>query len=529
MRDSVQEPPPLDLSSTSSGAAARKTRSEALAAGGLAALLVYSVVRSLVAAASRPFWYDELCTWFIVRLGSAHAIWQALKNAADGQPPLFYLIEQFFSKLTSNEEIGFRVASILGFLCVLLCIFVFVRGRSNGAYALLCSSLLLLTVLYSTYAVEARPSSLVVACFALALICYQHAPDAPWMIPMGLALALAENLHYYAVFALVPFGAAEIAVYVKTRRIRASVWLALLCGCLPLLWLFPQLRVLKTDYGKHIWAVPTLYKAFGTFGWIFNFPHNGKVVIADLLILTGIMAFLALVISRRLRNAWISEPLFHEHILALGFLALPFIGYAVTKITGGGLTDHHIIPVVLGVPLAGCYLVPRMGHKGLAVFVMIVIVIAGAKEARFWISQDHHVGELESPAIPVENAISAVGYPDLPVVISAALQYVPVEHYASTPWKNRFVLLVDPLKSVIYEGNGSDNADVQMLILRSYAPLHVELFSSFRVSNPEFLLLSNGEPAIDWWPDRFKGERDGELRVLRVQGRWKIYLVKVKS
>jgi hypothetical protein len=58
MRDSVQEPPPLDVSSTSSGAAARKSRSEALAVGGLAALLVYSVVRSLVAAASRPFWYD---------------------------------------------------------------------------------------------------------------------------------------------------------------------------------------------------------------------------------------------------------------------------------------------------------------------------------------------------------------------------------------------------------------------------------------------------------------------------------------
>ena len=155
-------------------------------------------------------------------MGSAHAIWDALKHAADGQPPLFYLIEAHFGSLVRNPEIAFRIPSIFGFVCVLVFLFAFIRKRTSGGYALLCSALLLLTILFDTYAIEARPYSLEVACFALALLCYQHAPGARWMILMAVALALAENLHYYAIFALVPFGAAEIAYFWKTRRFRVG-------------------------------------------------------------------------------------------------------------------------------------------------------------------------------------------------------------------------------------------------------------------------------------------------------------------
>jgi hypothetical protein len=40
---------------------------EKLATLGLAALIAYAAVRNIVCAASRPFWYDELCTVAIAR------------------------------------------------------------------------------------------------------------------------------------------------------------------------------------------------------------------------------------------------------------------------------------------------------------------------------------------------------------------------------------------------------------------------------------------------------------------------------
>jgi hypothetical protein len=104
-------------------------------------------------------------------------------------------------------------------------------------------------------------------------------------------------------------------------------------------------------------------------------------------------------------------------------------------------------------------------------------------------------------------------------------QYLVLNHYAPLDMDRRLLLLVDPPRAIMYDG--TDTTDKEMLALRSYAPLHVEEFSLFSTTRPEFLLLSNGEPRLDWWPARFRGERDAELRVLASQDQWTIYLVKL--
>jgi hypothetical protein len=523
----ASEPSAASPSSTSWG-----SRAEILATAGLVVLIGYSMVRSVVAAASKPFWFDEICSWIIARLGSAAAIWAALKNAADGQPPLFYLIEAHLGNLLRNPEVALRIPSMFGFACVLVCVFVYARRRTTGGYALLCSALLLLTILFDTYAVEARPYSLEVACFALALVCYQRAPAARWMILMGLALGLAENLHYYAIFGLVPFGAAEIFLFWRTRRIRVAVWLALLCGLVPLLWLFPLLRALTATYGQHLLAPASLVRTFAIYGWIFAAHSN--VVLVSLLVMAFAAALLvagaamlqSFLGSPNVRNAWVSKPFAHEHILALGFLALPFIAYAGTKITHGALTDRYVLSVVLSVPLGACYLVPRLGRKSRIIFVVVVILLLAGREVRFWISQDHHVGQPQYSWVRVEQMVDAAGHADLPVVVSSAVQYLELEHYAPGEFEHRLVFLVDPPKAI--EFDGSDSGDRQMLILRAYAPLRVEEFSSFRNARREFLLLSDGDARLDWWPARFRGEPGAEIRALGTQGAWTIYLVKLE-
>jgi hypothetical protein len=70
----------------------------------------------------------------------------------------------------------------------------------------------------------------------------------------GSQLATAQALHYYAVFAVVPFFIAEAVLVLQARRLRVVVWLALACGPVPLLVFWPLLSKFKAYYGAHIWA-----------------------------------------------------------------------------------------------------------------------------------------------------------------------------------------------------------------------------------------------------------------------------------
>lgn len=222
----------------------------------LIGIVVYAALRNLAEAATKPLWFDELITQVMSRQPSISALWRALKTAADRNPPPFYLIERVGAAFPVNEHIAYRLPSIAAFPVTLICLYFFVERRSGPMRGLLCASLLLLTPLYSLYAGEARPYSMLIACVAFALVCYQREPSAFWTMGLFFSLTLALCLHYYAVFAFVPFFAAELAVTYETRRLRPMVWVALLIGLAPLAIFRPFLVALKTYYGSSLWSRP---------------------------------------------------------------------------------------------------------------------------------------------------------------------------------------------------------------------------------------------------------------------------------
>ena len=71
-----------------------KWRCERWATAGISILIVYTVLRNVLAAAAKPLWYDELCTLIVARQPSLPAIWSVLKDHVDSQPPTFYLVER---------------------------------------------------------------------------------------------------------------------------------------------------------------------------------------------------------------------------------------------------------------------------------------------------------------------------------------------------------------------------------------------------------------------------------------------------
>src|ERR1700740_967692 len=252
-------------------------------------LLLYVVVRGLVSAATNPFFCDELLTMTVASQPGLKGIWGALAHGIDGQPPPFYLCERVAMGLVSNKQVALRFPSILGLVCTIVFVFVYVKRRSGELVAFLCALILMLTGFFRIYGVNARPYSLVMACIPFALICYQRLPSPAWTALLGISLTMAESFHYYAIFAMIPFGLAEVLVFFRTGRIRWAVWVALALGALPLIFCWPFLLYMRSFLGSHFWGLYSLSSLPKTYGVFFSTDgaYGGAVAAVFFLLIVG--------------------------------------------------------------------------------------------------------------------------------------------------------------------------------------------------------------------------------------------------
>lgn len=487
-------------------------------------IIAYAVLRSLVGAATRPFWYDEVYTIIVARQPSLSGIWNALAHAADSQGPGFCLIERMSAALLRNQEVALRLPSILAFCCITICLFVFTRRRAGGAYALVCAAIPFTTSLFNLYAIEARAYSLLVACIAIALVAYQRAPSLRWMCVMGLALAASVSFNYYALLAMVPFGLAELYILLVRRQIRWPVWIAFALGVLPMAIFWPLLVAMRHNFSAHFWAKASLSGLAFIYATLFmtSPPWGAALAAASVLAMAGLILFFAR--NSKAAAAPNSAPA-HEYVLVLGLLALPFIGYVAAKLTHSGMTERYVLAAVLGISLAAACILPFLDRKSVILAVGFLAALLAVQEAAFWVAHAHQLTGFDSPADSLASLVTSAGHPDLPVVISDGLESLPIAHYATPPWSERFVTLVDAPAALIFAGN--DSLDKGLIVLRSFAPLRVYDYKDFALQHATFLLYSSngsGRDPHDWWPERLF--RDGyALKVLAVDHQRTIYLV----
>jgi hypothetical protein len=473
-----------------------KLSSEKLANIGLVLLLAYAAVSGVRRAALKTFWFDEVITVGLARLPTLGSIRDALAHGADSHPPSFHILEGVAGRLPVNEQIAYRLPSILAFCSVVLCVFLFIKRGRGSACALICAAIPLSSVLFSQYAVEARGYCVMVGFVALAMVCYQR-DKAAWWFLMGLSLAAAEASHYYAVFAIGPFGLAESVLLMKEHRLRFGVWLALLFGTWPLVAFWPLLEGYKRHYGAHFSGHLSLDEAVRAYGWLFNlYPTHGIGLAATALAAVLIYGLLR---RRGLMAASLEEIPIQEQALALGFLVVPLVMYVAMRLVHGGLYPRYLLLTVLGFPLAASYILPVLDRRLVALFSIMLFVSLGAQEAVFWRWHLHSLGKSASPTEAVERLVRAAGYDDLPVVDSDALDYLPLAYYASPELNRRVVILTDAPAAIVYAG--SDTADKCLLALRPYLTLQVYDFAAFAGTREEFLLYSDGRQ-WDWWPTR---------------------------
>lgn len=491
-------------------------------------LIVYALARSFAGAAAKPFWIDEFCTLAVAGQPGVHGIWSALKRGIDSAPPLFYVIEAASLKISSNKEIALRLPSIVAFPCTLLCVFAYVRRRSGDLIACLCPLLLLSTTLFTIYATEGRPYSMVVACIALALVCYQRLPSRGWTVLLAISLLLAENLHYFAVIAMVPFWLAEGVALLRARSFRVGVWAALACGILPIFIFWPLLSGYRAFYGSHIvFSHPVLSRIpeyWGSF-FLIDPPFGAALALVSLVAIGWSRIFPAEANSAR--------PVGNgrdviEATLLVGLNILPIIAFILVRLTHAILTNRYMLAATVGIVLGMACVLSLARPKIVALFALFVLASVGWREYGYWRNGHHAMaGDLTVIAVAefahIEEFVQLGGHLDLPVVYGPALPYARIAYYGARDWNGRVLYLLDDEKELSYVGN--DTNVKMMLALRDFLPLRVVEYSEFIKTHEEFLMYSE---AADWTLVALNREA-ASMQLVEVQGDRRLYLVKMKG
>jgi hypothetical protein len=484
---------------------------------GISIVILYTLVRNVLVAASRPFWFDELNTVIVAGQPTLGKVWYALRHAEDSAPLLYVLVEDLCGRLIPKAEIAYRVPSILACACILWCLFVFIRARSGPGIAFACAVLPLFTQIYWRYSVEARSYECVVACAAVALVCYQRADQKRWVIGLAVSLFAVGAFHYYGFFVLAPFLAAEFVQTIRIHAVRWGVWLAIFSGFLPVTAAYPILRQIKHFYGAHFWGQATWAIVWNMYG---RTPFRASLIAMTAMVIMAVITIFVPV----WRRPEVQSELFsaNEHALAIVLIALPVLEYAGIKAAHGALTMRYALALILGVSIAVSYSLRFIGRWAIlpAMFAMTALIVG--QEAFLWKDRLPHPGEFVSPASSFEKLAARAGHTDLPIVVSDGEDYLPIAFYASPEWRGRVTALMDPTDEFAYVG--SDSIDRQLSALRCCFALRADDFPVFASENQSFLLYSDGGD-FDYWPRRLAAAKY-DLQVLVADRNQKVYLAK---
>jgi hypothetical protein len=470
----------------------------------IALLLVYVAIASLLQAMNRAFWFDEVFTVAISRLDSMADVWRALAGAADTSPPGFYVIERLLAAAIPNEQIGFRLASIVAVPLTSLCLFVFTRRDTDPVAACIAAVFPLLTVLYSTFSVEARPYALMACALAAAALAWQRASARFGALVLALVLVAAVSIHYYAIFALVPFGAAEVTWSVFHRRVRARVWLAFAAGAMSCLAYWPLLNNLRRVYGRYYWAKASVFRAITSYDEYMMLMTLGAMLGLVAVLSGALLVYVIRTVRPRPHDPIPPDVPPPNCVLALGFLWLPWIALAAANVAGGGVAARYTIGTALGIALSASYVAYWLGRRASAVMLMCLLTAFVSKEIVFWGAELSGRNTRRVDVEGFQRLLDRGGDTALPVVVANGLEFVPLAYYAPPSTTRRLVALVDAESARQHSGTDSIELDVQ--VLEKYLPIVVRTYDAFEANHDTFLLYATPGHG-EWWQARLL--RDG--------------------
>ena len=486
------------------------------------AFAVLSVSYLLVVAVlsrNKLLWLDELITLHIAQLGSASAIWRALAQAADPNPPLTHLAVMTSLRFFGVHALALRLPAVIGYWVGMLALFLFLKRRLPAAWAL---AGVVLSMANSTfdYSYESRSYGIFYGLAMLAIFCWSRAtesfisPGRRRLAICGMVLALAAGIctNYFAVLAFFPIAGGEIMrtlersasqLSLRSLRMRGfdlSIWAGLAIAAAPLLAFRPLIERSIAQFAPHAWNKVSIDQAFD------SYTEMVEVILFPVVALLAFAVFVALLsrmcahCRKSLRPRWLaglaeyqaghisfSLPL-HEAAAVLLLMLYPFIGYLIASMRGGMFSPRFAIPVCFGFAIAGIVAGYRVfGHlraAGAIALALASIVFLG----RVCVV-GHIYSQQKQCFYQVLHRLSAVSG-NKPIAVADPLMVLTLEHYAPPSIASRIVFPVD--FPALRQLRGDDSPEENLWAGRSLIyHLPIVPLADFQHSAADYLILAS--------------------------------------
>ena len=445
--------------------------------GALGIFLICYVAIASVSASVVPLWMDEVLTVWTIRLPSVALIYDALVRGAEFSPPGWVVFLHVYSEIAGDSLLALRLPSIAAVVLAGICSFLLMRrylGDARAAFGF-C---LVLDGLYG-FAVQVRPYAGVVACFALALLFWDGLNrDESWWrsAVIGILLALAISLHFYAVLLVPCLGLIELANCYYIRRFRVALWCALTAAGASIFVWRPLMRMMSgycanDSSGGAYYAQPTLGRFTAAICNLFLEGHVNILLLLIAMIIIVVGRFLGQDDTpseqgeRRYQRAGLWPIIF-------GLVLLPVIVFLFSLIVTKTFNERYLVATVIGTSalIASC-LPATPFFRRMAPFLILLAAL---------VTSDN----LETDKPKLEFAAKVPG--PYPIVVADGLQFFSLMESAAPEIRDRLVYLTLPPET--YIGDATNMHAIERW--KAINPkLPVENIDQFVAENPKFYVV----------------------------------------
>ncbi len=449
--------------------------------------------------AHRPFWYDELFTYYASMSPTFQHFWGCLRNV-DLNPPLHYLFVRCGIVLFGDTPFTARIPVMVAFLVASLIVFHLVSRRLGGGFGLAALGIFW-SFAITAYAVELRSYAFILAFFCTAALCWLNALEFDrWTIwHTGLTMAIAGMFltHCFSPPYAAAIGAGEAVRTLVAQRIDKRVWVAILAPLSILPFYIPLVRVAQTILTPHS-VEPTIYTIPRFYLWI----------LAPLVPVMGAI-LLAWLVGGSSRRPYIRRPEFarpHEIAFSIAALLAPVITISYCIWSGVPFWPRHGSGAILGGTLILTGLLASVVRRNAVAAVvsasLILILFCFTKAGTGRLMKQY------------ENASTAYRTirPELPFVTASGLTFLEMDHREGPEFIHRLYDLTDHESSVRYHTNIFE----WLPILKQWFPVraNIEPYRDFTRHNRQFLVLATQGFPEDWL--LLKLAEDGaQIRLIR--------------
>ncbi len=455
----------------------------------LAAVLVLAALR-FVTYARRNYWFDEIFTFYIARLGDIDRILEAAPP--DGNPPLYYLLASLCLRLFGESELAMRLPSIASFTFAMFGVYAFVRRRCSALPAFF-ALFILGTAAVKQHAGDARPYALLLGFTMLALLCWQIAAERrshrlAALVGMGVGIAGAISSHHFGVFQVgIPLAAGELQRLYRQRRLDLPLYAAGAAGASMLLLTVPFALRTHELLLSHVRNSTVFYRR----------PGLSQLGSYDMMVdlRLAAMFIVLLLLPRRAEPvpasvsatpAPRSEIPGHETAAAMAMALLVPLMMAVTWLSTNYFMYRYAIGASLGVAIVMGYAAANFGretrrsHVAALLSVAGLILLVGATD----LARRLHPPAASAPqASPKLLAAAPAGQP---IVVDSVLTYLPMWWYSPPDLRVRLRYLTD----IAYAVRGPDPlGELTLVEERRFIPNRIDGYGPFLAENRAFLML----------------------------------------